>query len=83
MTQSSRDSLMVLLLCVMTALFLGMGCSAGTPRIVIEEPEARLSPVMLGVGSIFMKIRNSGNVFKLPRSISEEQEFTLRLVFEK
>lgn len=130
--RSACDS--VLLLSAMTALFLGMGCSAGTPRIVIDEPEAMLSPVMLGVGSIFMKIRNSGNgddtllyaainvagavvelhdmkdgkmikreripipsgsvselrpgglhimVFKLPRTISEEQEFTLKLVFEK
>jgi copper(I)-binding protein len=125
---------MVFLLSVITVLSLGMGCSPGTPRIVIEEPEAKLSPVMLGVGSIFMKIRNSGNsddtllyvainisgalvelhdmkdgkmmkteripipsgsmavlrpgglhimVFKLPGNISEEQEFTLRLVFEK
>ena len=36
------------------------GCSKGEPRIRVEEQEALLSPIILGSGSIFMKIVNSG-----------------------
>jgi copper(I)-binding protein len=35
-------------------------CS-GTPRIRIDEPEAKLSPMLVGVCSIFMKIANPGD----------------------
>ena len=38
-----------------------MGSSPGIPQIKISGQDARLSPVMIGVGSIFMKIENSGN----------------------
>jgi copper(I)-binding protein len=39
----------------------GVACSLGEPHLLVEEPEARLSPVILGVASVFMKIVNSGN----------------------
>jgi periplasmic copper chaperone A len=39
----------------------GAACSSGVPQIAVEQPEAKLSPVILGVASIFMKIVNSGN----------------------
>ena len=39
----------------------GIGCSSGTPIITIEDQEAKLSPVIVGSGSVFMKIVNSGS----------------------
>ena len=39
----------------------GISCSSGTPVITIEEQDAKLSPVIVGSGSIFMKIVNSGS----------------------
>jgi len=46
---------------LVVSLLGGTACSPGVPRIMVEEPEAKLSPVMLGVASVFMKIVNSGN----------------------
>lgn len=47
------------------ALFALISLSAcgkgGEPRIAIEDQEARMSPMMLGVASVFMKIHNAGN----------------------
>ncbi len=40
---------------------MGMGSTPKSPQISIQGQEARLSPAMLGVGSVFMKIENSGN----------------------
>jgi periplasmic copper chaperone A len=43
-------------------LFLGgTACSPGEPQILIKESEAILSPAILGVASVFVKIVNSGN----------------------
>jgi copper(I)-binding protein len=39
----------------------GAACSPGVPQIQVEEPEAKLSPVILGVASVFMRIVNSGS----------------------
>jgi hypothetical protein len=36
------------------------GCKEGTPSVRIEAPKAMLSPMLIGVGSVFMKIVNSG-----------------------
>jgi copper(I)-binding protein len=36
-------------------------CSPGVPAITIEDEEAILSPMIVGAGSIFMKIVNSGS----------------------
>jgi copper(I)-binding protein len=46
----------VLVLCAMS----GAGCAPGKPEITIAEQEATLSAVILGSGSIFMKIINAG-----------------------
>jgi copper(I)-binding protein len=46
---------------LIVSLLGGVACYSGAPRIVIEEPEAKLSPVILGVVSVFMKIVNSGD----------------------
>lgn len=50
-------------LSLIPAIFLlgGIACSTGEPHVLVEEPEAKLSQVMLGVASVFMKIVNSGN----------------------
>lgn len=54
-------SITVLFCAIMAGISAGMGASPGFPQIKIEGQQARLSPVMSGVGSIFMKIKNSGN----------------------
>lgn len=36
------------------------GCPSGPPVIVIEAPEAKLSPSLSGVASVFMTINNTG-----------------------
>jgi copper(I)-binding protein len=41
-------------------LFCGTGCSTGVPELSIEEQDGKLSPVILGSGSVFMKIVNNG-----------------------
>jgi hypothetical protein len=41
-------------------LLWGIGCSSGPPAITIEEQEAKLSPIIIGSGSVFMKLVNSG-----------------------
>lgn len=42
-----------------------MGASSKEPSITIEAQEARLSPAMLGVASVFMKIVNAGGSDRL------------------
>ena len=37
------------------------GCIQGAPAITIEGQEAMLSPVIVGVGSVFMRIVNAGS----------------------
>lgn len=39
----------------------GMGAAPRLPQISIEGQSASLSPMMLGVGSVFLTIKNSGN----------------------
>jgi len=52
-----------ILLCATVAMgiTLSMGACSRSPQIEIKGQEAILSPVLLGVCSIFMKIENSGN----------------------
>lgn len=52
---ATRRLLLLAALCGGTA-----GCS-GAPRIAIGGQEARLSPLMMGTCSIFMKIENAGD----------------------
>jgi copper(I)-binding protein len=51
------------LLCATVAIgmALSMGACSRSPQIEVKGQEAILSPVLLGVCSIFMKIENSGN----------------------
>jgi hypothetical protein len=52
-----------ILLCaaVVMGITLSMGACSRSPQIEVKGQEAILSPVLLGVCSIFMKIENSGN----------------------
>lgn len=49
--------------CVICPLLLlaGIGCSPGSPRIAIAGQAAVLSPAILGVCSVFMRVENSGD----------------------
>jgi len=49
-----------LCLALLAVALLGMGCSPGVPEITIAEQDAKLSPVIVGSGSFFMKIINTG-----------------------
>ena len=51
----------VLTLTILSGIAMGMGSTPKYPQIKIDGQEARLSPMMLGVCSIFLKIENSGN----------------------
>jgi len=51
----------VALLALLATLSAGTGCSTGTPRIEIAGQEASLSPALVGVCSVFMRIANPGN----------------------
>jgi len=46
---------------LLAALASATAACSGAPRIEIEGQEARLSPALLGVCSVFMKIQNRGN----------------------
>lgn len=45
----------------LVSLAAGSAACSGTPRIALDPPEARLSPMFMGVCSIFMKIANPGD----------------------
>jgi copper(I)-binding protein len=51
-----------LLICIilLESVATGMGTSQKLPHIVIESQEAKLSPMIIGSASVFMKIANSG-----------------------
>lgn len=38
----------------------GPGCTSQPPQITIEGQYANLSPVFIGAGSVFLKVRNTG-----------------------
>lgn len=42
-------------------IILTTSCKAGVPVIQVESPEANLSPALIGVASVFMKINNTGS----------------------
>jgi copper(I)-binding protein len=50
----------LLAVAAMASLLTGIGCFSGEPKIAIEAASAELSPVFLGVGSVFMTVRNEG-----------------------
>lgn len=45
---------------VLSVVLAGAGACGRTPQVTIEGEEARLSPMFLGVCSVYMGIRNSG-----------------------
>jgi hypothetical protein len=49
-----------LCLALLAVVLHGIGCSPGVPEITIAEQNATLSPVIVGSGSLFMKIINAG-----------------------
>ena len=61
MYRSGAVLLVIPLIVILPGIAIGMGVSPRVPQISIQGQEARLSPAMLGVGSVFMKIENSGN----------------------
>jgi periplasmic copper chaperone A len=52
---------LLLLFIVSSLMAAGIGACSRVPQIAVEGEEARLSPALLGVCSIYMSIRNSGN----------------------
>lgn len=48
-------------LLLLACLILVSACKPRQPVITLEAPEAKLSPALIGVVSVFLKINNSGN----------------------
>ncbi len=48
-------------LLLLTSLACGAAACSGAPRIAVSGAEARLSPVLMGACSIFLRIENAGN----------------------
>jgi copper(I)-binding protein len=46
---------------VLTFIPAGSGCRSGEPSLGIESSQALLSPMIIGSGSVFLNIVNSGN----------------------
>ena len=38
----------------------GAGCTSQPPQIIVEGQYANLSPIFIGAGSVFLKVRNTG-----------------------
>lgn len=58
-----------------------LGCSPEPPQITIEEPSGELSPVFIGAGSFYLKIRNNGGrdsltgaAVSFPQAVTELHE---------
>lgn len=58
----SRNWLFLLMAWCTVALIAGGGggCESGPPRLIVQNAEVIMSPVMLGVGSVYMKVVNEG-----------------------
>jgi copper(I)-binding protein len=52
---------LLLLFIVSSLIAAGIGACSRVPHIEVEKQEARLSPALLGVCSVFLRIENSGN----------------------
>ena len=46
---------------LLTFVLFGSGCRSGDPSLEIESSQALLSPLIIGSGSVFLNIVNSGN----------------------
>jgi copper(I)-binding protein len=57
---------LTVLLLVMIAT--GAGCTSQPPQVTIEGQYANLSPLFIGAGSVFFKVRNTGGRDSLVRA---------------
>jgi copper(I)-binding protein len=56
-----RSSIIMQITAVLVVLLAaGAGCTSQPPQITIEGQYANLSPVFIGAGSVFLKVRNTG-----------------------
>jgi hypothetical protein len=56
-----RSSIIMRVTAVLVVIFIaGAGCTSQPPQITIEGQYANLSPIFIGAGSVFLKIRNMG-----------------------
>jgi hypothetical protein len=56
-----RNSVVIVLSLLVCTVIAGLsGCKQGVPVVTIESADAKLSPMIVGSGSIFMKIVNAG-----------------------
>jgi copper(I)-binding protein len=55
-------SAVLLLMGVLPAVF---GCSFGEPKVSVENPRGELSPLFLGVASVYLTVRNDGGSDRL------------------
>ena len=61
--RAKRAKAVVLAVCLAMGAFSGTvaGCKQGTPQISLGPADAVLSPMLIGVGSVFLEIANKGN----------------------
>ena len=59
-------------------LVAGSGCTSQSPQITIEGQYANLSPLFIGAGSVFLKVKNAGGrdalvgaTVSLPNAVTE------------
>jgi copper(I)-binding protein len=57
----------------------GTGCSSGPPQVSLEDQYATLSPVFIGVASVFFKIRNTGGKDALIRATVDAPNTVIEL----
>jgi copper(I)-binding protein len=58
--QVKKKGFMLLCLAISGFLAVAAGCRERGPAIRIESPEAAISPMLVGVASVFMRIVNTG-----------------------
>jgi len=60
-TTSFRSSIIMRVTAVLVVMLVaGSGCTSQHPQITIEGQYANLSPIFIGAGSVFFKIKNTG-----------------------
>jgi hypothetical protein len=60
-------------------LYAGTSCSSQPPQVSLEDQYATLSPVFIGVGSVFFKIRNTGGKDALIRATVDAPKTVIEL----
>jgi copper(I)-binding protein len=64
-TGAVRSLCLSAVLLLMGTLPGALGCSSGEPRISVENPRGELSPLFLGVASVYLTVRNDGGSDRL------------------